>query len=39
MNDKKRTNIDEYSDDLKKALTYSISIMVIMWLLSIFVIK
>ena len=39
MNDKKRVNIDDCSDDLVKALTYSISIMVVMWLLSIFVIK
>lgn len=32
-------NKDTYTDDLKKALLYSGSIILIMWLLSVFVIK
>lgn len=32
-------NRDQYTDDLKKALLYSGSILLIMWLLSVFVIK
>ena len=32
-------NKDPYTDDLKKALLYSGSIILIMWLLSVFVIK
>lgn len=32
-------NKDPYADDLRKALLYSGSIILIMWLLSVFVIK
>lgn len=32
-------NKDPYADDLKKALLYSSSIIIVMWLLSVFVIK
>ena len=32
-------NRDSYTEDLKKALLYSGSIILIMWLLSVFVIK
>lgn len=34
-----QNNNDSYIDDLKKAILYSGSVILIMWLLSVFVIK
>ena len=39
QDDKEKINTDSYVEDVKKAIIYSVSIILVMWLLSIFVIK
>ena len=39
LDDKEKINTDSYVEDIKKALGYTISIILVMWLLSVFVVK